>query len=237
EQRPQPQLGVAVVDRGGVGVGGGGDGHRGTSVSGEQQRDVVAAEAEGVVQGGRDLHLPGLVGDHVQVEAVVGVVQVDGGRHHAVADREDGRDRLQRSGGAEQVSGHGLGRGQHRVVTERGVQGGHLGQVADRGGGGVRVDVHDVCRGHVRVPEGGGDGPGGAATVRFRLHDVVPVGGEAGPGEPGVDAGAAGFGVVGALQHHDRGSLAEHEPVPVLVPRAGGPFRLVVAGGHGPHGG
>src|SRR5690606_25184941 len=67
----------------------------GTSVSGEQQRDIVAAEAERVVQGGRYLHLPGLVCGHVQVEAVVRVVQVDRGWHHAVADGEDGGDCLQ----------------------------------------------------------------------------------------------------------------------------------------------
>src|SRR5690606_37646225 len=56
-----------------------------TSVSGEEQRDVVTAEAERVVQGGRDLHLARLVGGHVQIESVVRVVQVDRGGHHAVA--------------------------------------------------------------------------------------------------------------------------------------------------------
>src|SRR5690606_35221376 len=207
-----------------------------TSVSGEEQRDVVTAEAERVVQGGRDLHLARLVGGHVQIESVVRVVQVDRGGHHAVADGEDGGDRLQRSGGAQQVSGHGLGRGQHRMVTERGVQRHHLGHVPDRGGGGVRVDVYDVPGGHVRVPQGGADGASRAAAVGFGLHDVVPVRGEPGPGERGVDAGPARGGVVGALQHDDRSALPEHEPVPLLVPRAGGLLRLVVAGGPGPAG-
>src|SRR5690606_24048375 len=130
---------------------------------------------ERVVQGGRYLHLPGLVCGHVEVEAVVRVVQVDRGWHHAVADGENGGDCLQCPRGAQQVSGHGLGRGQHRVVTERGVQGHHLGHVPDRGGGGVRVDVHDVPGGHVRVPQGGADGASRASAVAFGLHDVVPV--------------------------------------------------------------
>ena len=67
------------------------------------------------------------------------------------------------------------------------------------------------------------DRPDEAGALGVRLHDVVPVRGDAGAGEPGVDPGAAGGGVVGPLEHDDGRALAEHEAVAALVPRAGRP--------------
>ena len=41
--------------------------------------------------------------------------------------------------------------------------------------------------------------------------------------------------MLGRLQDQDPGALAQHEPVPALVERPGGPLGLVVAGGQRPH--
>ena len=80
-----------------------------------------------------------------------------------------------------------------------------------------------------------------AATMpvpgRFRLGDVVRVGGVPGARRHGVHPGAAPLRVLGRLQHDDARALAEHEAVPAAVERARGAFRLVVAGGQRAHGG
>ncbi len=101
----------------------------------------------------------------------------------------------------------------------------------------MRVDVGDVGAGQAGVAERQVHRADAAPALRVRLHDVVAVGGDAGAGQPGVDPGAAGGGVVGPFEDDGAGALAEHEPVAALVPRAGRLLRLVVAGRHGPHGG
>ena len=54
-----------------------------------------------------------LVGNHVQVALRVGLVEIGGGRQHAVAQRQRGGQALQRGGGAQRVAVHRLG-GTHR---------------------------------------------------------------------------------------------------------------------------
>ena len=117
-------------------------------------------------------------------------------------------DRLQRAGGAEQVPGHRLGGGdatQSVASPSARADRRRLGDVADRGRGGVRVDVHDVGRRRCRrraapcciaraAPAPSGSGCG----------DVVAVRGDAGAGELGVDPGAAGRRVLRALEHERR---------------------------------
>jgi hypothetical protein len=62
---------------------------------------VVAAEAEGVVEG--DFHGPvdGLVGGDVDVTGGILLGEVDGGRHNAVDHAEDGGDGLDGAGGSQ----------------------------------------------------------------------------------------------------------------------------------------
>ena len=72
-----------------------------------------------------------------------------GGRGQPAVEGHHGHDRLQRPGGAQQVTGGCLGRTDRHVVgswTECGVQGLRLGQVAQRGARRVRVHVDDVVR-------------------------------------------------------------------------------------------
>ena len=86
-------------------------------------------------------------GRDVELDLRVLVVEVDRRRADPVVDGEDGRDRLQRAGAAEQVTGHRLGAGHHDlvgVVAEGRVDHQALGDVALRGRGGMGVDVDDV---------------------------------------------------------------------------------------------
>src|SRR5579863_1017154 len=123
------------------------------SGGGEGERHVVPAETEGVVQRRHGCaavrgKFPWLGGD-VDPDVLVRVVQVDGRRCHPVAQGEDGGYRLHGPGAAEQVPGHRLGGGHHHSTgrrAERRGDGVALDDVAGRGGGGVRVHVHDLVR-------------------------------------------------------------------------------------------
>ena len=144
-------------------------------------------------------------------------------------DREDRGDRLERPGAAEQVAGHRLGAGHHDVVrvgSERGVDHQPLGDVALRGRGGVRVDVHDVLRVQLGLLQRPQDGPRAAAAGRVGLGDVVSVGGDAGAEHLGVDPGATGLGVLLGLEDQHARTLAEHEAVAGGVPGPGDSRRV-----------
>ena len=71
---------------------------------GEDQRGVGATKAERIGQGHFDGPLPRLVGHEVQIAAVAGMVQVDGGRRHLIAQGEYREDGLHRTRGTQQVS-------------------------------------------------------------------------------------------------------------------------------------
>ena len=143
----------------------------------EGEGDVVAAEAEGVVQRGEVAVRAGRAPWwRCRARPRVEVVEVDRRRHHPVVEREHGGDRLQRAGGAEQVAGHRLGAGHHdpaRRASPSRVQHQALGDVAERGRGRVRVDVGDVARRRGRPRAAPAHGPGPAATGRVGLGDVV----------------------------------------------------------------
>src|SRR5215472_8658543 len=84
------------------------------SCSGEDERDVRAAESERVVDDGHRA-----VGAHSKLlrlhrdrepRVVIGVIQVDRGRRDLLAQGEDSRDRFDGARAAEQVAHHRLGR-------------------------------------------------------------------------------------------------------------------------------
>ena len=81
----------------------------------------MAAEAEGVIEDGVDLHFAGFVRGVIQVARGIGVIQIDGGRNDAVLDRLDADDAFDRAGGAEHVAQSTLGGGDDqffRVIRE-----------------------------------------------------------------------------------------------------------------------
>ena len=149
-----------------------------------------------------------------------------------VVQREDGGDRLERAGAAEQVAGHRLGAGDHDVVD-----------VAPSVACSISPSATSPCGVEVacaltwtiasgpmsasaRAPQ---DRPRAPRPARVGLRDVVGVGGDAGAEHLGVDLRAAGLGVLRGLEDEHAGALAEHEAVAAGVPRARGRGRVVVA--------
>src|SRR5688572_14368964 len=75
----------------------------------DDERDVVAAESGAVAERGAYFALPGLIGREIQIAAGgIRSAVVDGGRHDLVADRQQRRDQLHGTRGAEHVPRHGL---------------------------------------------------------------------------------------------------------------------------------
>ena len=91
--------------------------------------------------------------DDVEAGAGDGGVEgldVDGGRHHAALHAEDAEDRLHRPGGAQEVAEGSLVAGDEtRSSRHHLTDGGGLGPVPQRGGGGVSVhgpDLHSTLQ-------------------------------------------------------------------------------------------
>ena len=108
---------------------------------------VVAAEPEGVVGDGVDLHFARLVGNVVQVAVGVGGIVVDGWRHDVGLERLAADGHLHRAGGPEHMAGGtfcGADGEAASVVPEDGLDGLCLADVALRRGGAVGVDVGNV---------------------------------------------------------------------------------------------
>ena len=69
----------------------------------------MAAEAEGVIGDGVDLHFAGLVGDIVEVALGVGCFIIDGWRHSIGLERLAADGHLHPAGGPQHVAGRPLG--------------------------------------------------------------------------------------------------------------------------------
>ena len=167
-------------------------------------------------------------GDDVQRDLRVLVVEVDGHRGDALVDGQHGQHGLQRAGAAEQVPGLRLGGGDGDVVdlvAEGGLAARCTRHVADRGAGGVGVDVDHSSAWRRRVEQGRLQGAGRAQALGVGRGDVVGVGGDAGAGQFGVDVGAAGQGVLLGLEHERAGAFAHDEAVAVDVVGARGGAR------------
>ena len=169
-----------------------------------------------------------------QVDAVAfrrRVVEVEGRRHHAIVDGEDRVDRLDASRRAEHMADRRLGR-RHRYAVggsaEQPLDRGQLNVVAERGRGGVGVDVVDVLGIELGARQRRGHGAVPAGAVRRRRGDVVGVAGQAVADELGVNPGAAIARMLQLLEHHDSGALPHHESVAVAVPRPRRPRRRIV---------
>src|SRR5207253_8320595 len=89
----------------------------------EDDAGVLAAETERVGHRDLDLVATWFIRHVVQIALRVRVLQVDGRVNDPVVDAEDRGNRLDRSGGTEQLAGHGLGAGDGgaRRLTARGL--------------------------------------------------------------------------------------------------------------------
>ena len=207
-------------------------------IAAEHHRGVLSPEAEGVDQGRPHLGAAGDGGHVVQVALRVGVLQVDGGRDNALVDGEHGRQGRQGAGAPQQVPHHGLGRADGHTVgmlPQGPLDGQRLGHVVQGGAGAVGDDVVHLLRLQSGRSQGAAHGPGRHLPRGFRGGDVVGVAGEGAPGQLGVDAGAAGQGVLQPLHHQGHRPLAEDEAVAVAVEGAAGALGVVVAAGEGAH--
>src|SRR5215831_14832576 len=97
--------------------------------SAEDQRGVGAPESEGVGKNHIDLALLGVVRHETDRRLHRGIVEIDRRRRDAVTHGENREDRLDRAGGAQQMSDRGLGRGHAHAaggIADEAVYGGEL---------------------------------------------------------------------------------------------------------------
>ena len=215
--------------------------HDGHEHAPHHEGDIVAAESERVVQCRNRAvrERPRLAAHDIEPNLIVGVLDVDGRRRKAFAQRQDHGDGLDRPGGAQQVAGHGLGRRDDEagrgVLTQGSVDGGRFRHVTLRCGRGVSVDVDDVRRRQSRVFDRESHGPGRTCAHGVRLGDVECVGADPDAGYLGVGGCAATRRVLGGLEDYDSRALAEDETITALVVRPGCALGLVVALGQRHH--
>ncbi|ENN85805.1 hypothetical protein RHSP_18548 [Rhizobium freirei PRF 81] len=188
-------------------------------ITAQDKRGVRAAEAEGVRQRDIDFALACLVRNEIDGGVTLGIIEVERRRGDVVANGERRKDRLDRTGSAEQVAGRRLG-GRHRDPRSR---------IADQtldcakldrirhGRGAVGVDIVQVCRGQAGALQRGGHAAERAFAILGRSGDMVRVAREAVADHFGVDLGAARLGVFQLLQNDDTGALAHDEAVTVTV--------------------
>ena len=181
-----------------------------TSEALEDQRGVVSAEAEVVRD--RDVDLAGLRDVRRVVEVAIGirVLVIDGRRDHARVDGHHAGGRLDAAGGTQEVTGHGLGRGDGDLggeVAEGTLDREGLAAVVDRGRGAVGVDVTHFGLLDAGLGEGAVEAERKALPFLILAGDVIGVAGGAVTGELAIDAGAAGLGVLKGLDDEDRKSV------------------------------
>ena len=182
----------------------------------------MAAEAEGVVGDGVDLHFAGLVGNVVEVAVGVGGIVVDGWRHDVGLERLAADGHLHRAGGPEHVAGGafcGADGEAAGMVPEDGLDGLCLAGVALRRGGAVGVDVGNILWVESARVECHSHGARAAFASRRGGGHVVGVGGVAVSGHLAVDPRAARPGVLEFLQHQHAGTLTYDEAVASRVER------------------
>src|SRR5579875_3780962 len=184
----------------------------------EHEAAVVAAEAEGVGEHRTRLPRTRLAAHDVQVHLGVQFLAAVRRRDELAVDREDRRHRLDGAGGTEAVPGHALGGGDRRPgLAEHLVDGAGLGEVVERGGGAVRVDVGDILGRELGVEERLLHAGHGALAVGGGSGDVVGVRGGPGAGHLRVDARPACDRMVPRLEHEGGSALGHHEAVAAHV--------------------
>ena len=94
------------------------------------------------------------------------------------------------------------------------------------------VDVADLAGGDAGIVEGEPHRARRLAPIGARRRHVVGVVGASVARDLGIDPGAARERVLPLLEHQHRRPFAHHEPVPVLVERAGRAGGVVVASAH-----
>ncbi len=198
----------------------------------------MAAEAEGIAQGGIDLALAGLVGHVIEIALRIGIIEIDRGREKIRLDRLDAGDEFHRTGRAEEVTRHRLGRADRDifgVVTEDGLDRVAFHHVAHWSGGAVRVNVIDLVQGQARAFDRVLHGLHRANAAR-RGH-VIGVGGKAVAGQFRENISSTFLCVLEFFDDNDACTFTHDKSIAVLVEGTGSALGIIVAGAEGAHGG
>ena len=94
------------------------------------------------------------------------------------------------------------------------VSAGSFGFIAERGAGSVCIDVLNVFRAHVRVPECKLHGVEGAVALGVRRGDVVRVRGAGGSPQLRIDRRPAPARMLQLLEHNQAAAFAQDKPPP-----------------------
>ena len=142
------------------------------------------------------------------------------------------------AGGAEQMPGHRFRRGDRQLVgvlAEQILDRERLDAIVVRRRRAVRVDVADLLRRDVGLPEGHVHDAHRPAAVLGRRRNVIRVAGHAVADDLGVDSRAARDGRFALFENDHAGPLADDEPIALLVERAARFVGLIVARRHRAH--
>src|SRR6516225_7888799 len=205
-----------------------------TSDLAKSDRRVGAAEAEGVGQRRADLHLARRVGHKVEIALRVLLEEIRGRRCDLIADGEHREYRLDRCRRAKEMAGHRFGRRDRELcsmLAEAALYRDAFGDVSQRSGGAVCVDVVDVRRREPAVLEGVAHAARGPCAVFGRSGDVMRICRHPVAGELAVDPHATRACVLQLLEHEDTRPFAEHESIAIDVPWTARGRRVLVARG------
>lgn len=204
----------------------------------EHDGRVLPAKTEIVAEDGPNPAGARSIRHVIQITVGIRILEIDRGRDHLSLNRLHAYDRLDATGGAEQVTGHRFGRTDRdpaRVVAEDLLDRKGLKLVVVRRRGAVGVDIIDLqgrrrstrqCPGHRhRQP----------LPFRIGLGDVKRVARRCIAREFAIDARPARQRVVERLQHQHAGALTHDEAVAIAVERAARLLRRIVPRAHGLH--
>ncbi len=159
----------------------------------------------------------------LEPELRVGLVAGDRRRQHAVVQRERRLDQPGDAGRRDRVADHRLDRADRAArqlavaLAEHARQRVHLGRVADRRPGPVRLDQPDAVGRDAGGRIGALERELLALDARRHHAHAAAVAGDADAADDRVHAVAVAHRVLGALQHHGADPLAQQRAVGVLV--------------------
>ena len=182
------------------------------------------------------LDRPGVMRHQIEVDVGIRLIEVDRRRRDLVAQGKDREPGLERTGTAEEMAGHRLGRADRqarRLLAEDPLDRPRFRLVAERRGRGVRVQVLDLLWCKARICERGEHRPRHTVAVFRRGSQVMRIGTHAVAEKLRKDGSASTASVLSFFQHQNACALADDEPVARDVPRTARARGVVVAASRG----
>ncbi len=106
-----------------------------------------------------------------------------------------------------------------------------FGNIAQRSGGAVRVDVTDLLGGDPGILDGVLHGASTTIAIGGRRCHVIGIATHAKANQLAIDLGTTGLGMFVLFQHQYTGTVTQHETIAILVPWTARLLRFVVAVG------